>query len=159
MRELCQDSLSENIIPESRLIIYTDGSSHSNPGPAGAGVVITDAEGKIIREFSKYLGQMTNNGAEYSAFILGLKEALKLRARNIVIKVDSELVAKQLCGEYKVREESLRPFYNEAKQLMREFKEIEIAVVQRDKNKQADRLANKSINEAIKSRSDGYPPP
>ena len=146
------------MVSDRKLVIYTDGSSHSNPGPAGAGVVIMDEKGKVIRELSKYLGEMTNNSAEYMAFILALEEARRLNASDIIIKLDSELVVRQLRGEYKVRDADLFSLYSEAKSLMRNFKSVEIKSVQREENKHADRLANKSVKEMIKSRPDGYTP-
>lgn len=128
-----------------QLVIYTDGASRGNPGPAGAGVVILDGK-KKIKEISKYLGETTNNIAEYSAVVIALEEALALKADEVVIKLDSELAAKQLNGEYKVKDQEIRKLFEKVLGILRVFKRFEVRHIERAKNKEADKLANKAIN-------------
>jgi len=132
-------------LKNKRLTIYTDGASRGNPGPAGIGVVILEGK-KKIKEMSKYLGEATNNIAEYSAVIFALEEALALKADEVVIRVDSELVAKQLNGEYKVKDANIRKLFEKVLGILRIFSHFEIQHIGRDGNKDADKLANKAIN-------------
>ena len=127
------------------LTIYTDGASRGNPGPAGAGVIILDGK-KKIREISKYLGEATNNIAEYNAVVFALEEALALKADEIVIKLDSELVVRQLIGEYKVKDGEIRKLFEKVLGMLRIFRRFEVRHIERAKNKEADKLANKAIN-------------
>ncbi|MDD4203126.1 MAG: ribonuclease HI family protein [Candidatus Omnitrophica bacterium] len=129
-----------------KLTIYTDGGSRGNPGPAAIGVAIFDDKGKVIKELSKTIGIATNNVAEYSALIYGLQEALFLQAQEISVKLDSEFVVKQLKGEYKVKNENIRPLYYIAKHLETMFSKITITHVPREKNKSADALVNKALD-------------
>lgn len=126
--------------------IYIDGGARGNPGPAGVGVVILDANGKKIKEVSKYIGEATNNIAEYNALLYGLEEALMLRADDIAINMDSELVAKQLTGDYRVKDSNIKPLFERALNMLKSFKKFEIRHVEREKNKEADKLVNKAIN-------------
>lgn len=130
--------------------IFTDGASWGNPGKAGIGVIICGDDKKIIKEFGKYIGENTNNVAEYIALLYGLEESLKLGAEEIMINSDSELLVKQLRGEYKVKEPHLRRLFEQVAVLFKRFKKIEIKVIPRENNKKADKLANKAIDEAIK---------
>lgn len=127
------------------LTLYTDGASRGNPGPAGAGVIILDGK-KKIKEISKYLGEATNNIAEYSAVIFALEEALALKADEVVIKLDSELVARQLNGEYKVKDGEIRKLFEKVLGMLRIFRRFEVRRIERARNKEADKLANKAIN-------------
>ena len=129
-----------------RLILYIDGGARGNPGPAGIGVVILDESGKSIKEFGRYIGEATNNIAEYNALLYGLEEALILRADEIVINMDSELVAKQLSGDYRVKDSNIKPIFERAVNILKSFKKFEIKHVKRELNKEADRLVNKAIN-------------
>lgn len=129
-----------------KVFIYTDGGSRGNPGPAGIGVVILDEKKKRIRELSKYIGETTNNNAEYNALIYGLEEALNMQAEEAVIYLDSELVAKQLNGEYRVKNEDIRPLFEKAVAALKNFKTFKINHIDRSKNKEADKLVNKAIN-------------
>ena len=131
----------------TKLIIYTDGAARGNPGPAGAGVVIKDAGLKIVKELWDYLGETTNNQAEYRALIIALKSAAELGAGELDIFADSELMVSQLKGLYKVKNEGLIPLFNEAVGLFKKFKSCRISHVPREKNKEADRLANKAIDD------------
>ena len=126
--------------------IFIDGGARGNPGPAGIGVLILDGTGKKLKEVSKYIGEATNNIAEYNTLLYGLEEALILRADQIKINLDSELVAKQLGGEYRVKDENLRPLFERAVNMLKSFKNFEINHIVREKNKEADKLVNKAIN-------------
>ncbi|MDP2942514.1 MAG: ribonuclease HI family protein [Candidatus Omnitrophota bacterium] len=130
-----------------RLVIYVDGGSHGNPGPSGIGVVICDEKGNVIKNISKFIGDTTNNVAEYTALIYGLQEALILRADEVIINTDSELLAKQLSKEYKTKDAGLKPLYEQVSHLLTGFKKYEIKHIDRSENKGADRLANKAVGE------------
>jgi len=123
------------------LIIYTDGASRGNPGPAGIGVVITDAAGNTIREVSESIGETTNNVAEYQALLCGIAEAKKLSAAYVRVYADSELMVKQMNGVYQVKNEGLKPYYDEARERSREFERFSLAYIPREKNKRADALS------------------
>ena len=126
--------------------IFIDGGSRGNPGPSGIGVVILDKSGKKIKEFGKYIGETTNNIAEYNALLYGLEEALILRADEVLLNMDSELVAKQLTGDYRVNDTDIKPLFERAVNMLKGFKNFEIRHIEREKNKEADRLVNKAIN-------------
>lgn len=129
-----------------RLEIYIDGGARGNPGPAGVGVVVLDESGKRIKDVSKYIGEATNNIAEYNALLYGLEEALILRADEIKINLDSELVAKQITGEYRVKDSNIKPLFERALNMLKSFKNFEVNHIDRSKNKEADKLVNKAIN-------------
>jgi len=129
----------------SRVVIYSDGASKGNPGDAGIGVVITDEKGSVLSEIAEYIGKTTNNVAEYSALIRGIKEAAELRATQIDIRTDSKLLAMQLSGVYKVKSANLKPLFEEAVSLLRVFERVTISHVVRELNKRADELANEGI--------------
>jgi len=129
-----------------KIFIYTDGCSRGNPGHAGIGVVIFDDKKKKIKEIYKYLGTATNNVAEYNALLYGLEEALMLRADEIIINIDSELVTKQINGEYRVKDADIRPLFERALNMLKGFKSFEIKHIDRQYNKEADKLANKAVN-------------
>lgn len=127
--------------------LYVDGGSHGNPGPSGIGVIIYDEKGNVIRNISKFIGDTTNNVAEYTALIYGLQEALILRADEVMVNTDSELLAKQLSKEYKTKDAGLKPLYEQVSHLLTGFKKYEIKHIDRSGNKGADKLANKAIGE------------
>lgn len=135
-----------------KIVIYTDGGSRGNPGPAGTGVVIADANGKIIKEYSNFIGIKTNNEAEYEAIIFGLQKikALlgkeKIKNTEIEIKTDSQLVARQLLGKYKIEEERLFPLFIKIWNLKINFGHIKFTEIPREKNKKADKLANEAMD-------------
>ena len=129
-----------------KVIIYVDGGSRGNPGPSGVGVVILDANGKRLKEVSRYIGETTNNISEYNALLYGLEEALILRVDEIVVNLDSELVAKQLTGDYRVKDSGLKPLFERAMNMLKSFKSFEIRHIEREKNKEADKLVNRAIN-------------
>lgn len=128
------------------LIIHTDGGSRGNPGKAGIGCVIENQNGEK-EEIYKYIGVTTNNIAEYMALKTALLRAAELGEKNVSVFMDSELVVKQIKGEYKVRNEGLKPLYNEVMDIIKRFDSFEITHVMRSDNKEADRLANKAMDE------------
>ena len=129
-----------------KYLLYVDGGARGNPGPAGIGVVILDAGNKKVKEIYKYIGEATNNIAEYNALICGLEEALNLSARDIIVHMDSELIAKQLSGEYRVKNADLKELFEKAIEILKGFSSFEIKHIDRSKNKDADKLVNKAIN-------------
>jgi ribonuclease HI len=136
----------------SKLIIHSDGASKGNPGDAGIGVVISDEKGKVVSEIADYIGKTTNNVAEYQALIVGIVEAANLGATEIEIRTDSELLACQLTGVYKVKSSRLKPLYEEVMGLLRSFKRVSIGHVLREFNKRADELANEGIKKHWNSK-------
>ncbi len=126
--------------------IYVDGGSRGNPGPAGIGVVLYDESKKKVKDFYKYIGLATNNIAEYNAVLYGLQEALFQKRDEVRLFLDSELVAQQLKGEYRVRDAKIKPLFEQALHLISGFKKVEIKHIDREKNKEADKLVNKAIN-------------
>ena len=130
-----------------RLVIYTDGGSRGNPGPSGIGVIICDENGEAVRNLSKYIGETTNNVAEYTALIYGLQEALILRADEVIINSDSELLVKQLKKEYKIKDKDLKVLNGQLEHLLSGFKKYEINHIDRSLNKGADRLADKAVGQ------------
>lgn len=129
-----------------KLIIYTDGGSRGNPGPAAAGVVIKNSKGKTLASYGEYLGEQTNNFAEYSALISGLKKAQELGATEVACIVDSELLVKQMNLKYKVKEPNLQKLFVQAWNAMQKFKKIKIKHTLRDGNKEADAEVNKVLD-------------
>lgn len=134
------------ILKSKKMSLYIDGASRGNPGPAGIGVVILDESNKRLKEIYKYIGSTTNNIAEYNALVYALDEALMLRADEVVLNLDSELVVKQLNGEYKVKDENIKLFFEKALHILKSFRHFEIRHIDRSLNKEADKLANKAIN-------------
>lgn len=129
------------------LVANIDGGARGNPGPAGYGVVIEDESGKRIDSLHGYLGAQTNNFAEYSGLLAALEYALRHGYRSIKVRSDSELLVKQIKGEYKVRSQALVDVYGEAKELIRKFHSFQIRHVFREQNREADRLANQAMDE------------
>jgi len=128
------------------LTIFTDGGARGNPGPAAIGVVLLDDKGVIIGKIAKYIGPATNNIAEYLAVVYGLQEAVYHGAGKVILNVDSQIVARQLKGEYKVKDQNLRKFFDLAVSLSQRFDSIEIREIPRQKNKEADNLVNKALD-------------
>lgn len=124
-----------------KVTIFTDGASKGNPGAAGIGVVLSDSEARILAEISEYIGETTNNVAEYKALIRGLEKAAELGATEVEISTDSELMARQITGVYKVKAEHLKELHSKVLSLLRHFREVSITHVVREENKLADRLA------------------
>lgn len=123
-----------------------DGASRGNPGPAGLGVVIKNESKKTVKEFYKYIGRATNNIAEYNALVYGLQEAHMLGAEEVILNLDSELVARQLKGEFRVKDPQIKLLFDQAIHLINGFKKFDVVHISREKNKEADKLANKAIN-------------
>jgi len=132
-----------------QLILYIDGASRGNPGRAGAGIWITDGEGRKISEVSRYLGHKTNNEAEYWALLLGLKEAKRLGGEALQIFTDSELVERQIKGVYRVKDLDLKALHKIVIENLKRFSSFEIESIPREENKEADRLANQAIRRRI----------
>ena len=132
----------------STLHIHIDGAARGNPGPAGIGVVITDTNSLVVKNVKKFIGHATNNVAEYTALITGMEEARSLGAKELIINTDSELVAKQLGGEYKVKNAVLKDLYAKVKTILRDFEQVEVNNIPREDNGSADKLANKAIDGA-----------
>lgn len=136
-----------------KITIYTDGGSRGNPGKAAIGVVFCNEKDQIIKKYGEYLGDgLTNNDAEYSAVIFALKKFKALFGKAIAenseveFKLDSELVVKQLNGEYKVENEKIQKFFMEIWNLKLDFKSIKFKHIPREKNKEADRLVNEALD-------------
>ena len=129
--------------------LYTDGGARGNPGPAATGVVIIDSRSKVLVGKSKYLGRATNNQAEYQALIQGLEEVAKLAGRSkVAVKahLDSELIVKQMNGEYRVKDAGLKPLFTKANKLVDLLGGVQFIHVTRDKNNQADSLVNQELD-------------
>jgi len=133
-------------VKSKKVYLYIDGGSRGNPGPAGIGVVIMDVSNRKLKELYKYIGEATNNVAEYSALIYGLEEVRALAAEEAVIHMDSELVVRQISGIYKVKSPDIKPLFEKATELLKGFSSFEIKHIERAKNKDADKLANKAMN-------------
>jgi ribonuclease HI len=131
---------------DETITIEFDGGSRGNPGPAGIGVVLRAADGTPLVTLGRFIGRATNNVAEYKALITGLEEAKKLGASTIAIRGDSELIVKQMKGEYRVKNADLRELYAEAQHLLRHFDRATIDHNLRERNKLADRLANLAMD-------------
>ncbi|MEK7165068.1 MAG: ribonuclease HI family protein [Patescibacteria group bacterium] len=129
-----------------KLTIYTDGGARGNPGPAGIGVVLYNKKKEVVKEVSEYIGETTNNQAEYRALLRGLEEAKKTKATEVNIFMDSELVIKQLKQEYKVRDQELGKVFIKVWNLLQGFSDYSLKHVLRHKNKRADELVNQAID-------------
>jgi ribonuclease HI len=132
-----------------RTRLFTDGAARGNPGPAGAGAVIVSPEGHIVAKVGKFLGDSTNNVAEYMGLILGLKRAKAMGIKELEVLSDSELLVKQLHGDYAVKAEHLRPLHDEAQSLMKAFAWIQVRHIPREENGQADAMSNRAIDERL----------
>ena len=144
---------TSNINKEIDLIVVNvDGASRGNPGESGIGVAIFDKDSNLINEACDYLGVATNNIAEYKALILGLRLSIKYNAKKILFKSDSELMVKQIKGEYKVKNAQLKLLFAEVQDLFKKLPNWEIMHVPREENKEADLLANKGVEMSMKNR-------
>jgi ribonuclease HI len=131
---------------EEVLTLEFDGGSRGNPGPAGIGVVVRAADGTPLVTLGRFIGRTTNNVAEYQALVTALKKAKELGARRVAVRGDSELVVKQMRGEYRVKNEGLKGLYQEAQDLLAQFEQATISHNYRHKNALADRLANLAMD-------------
>ncbi len=131
-----------------RLVIHTDGAARGNPGPAGAGAVLRDAaDGALVAELAVFLGERTNNYAEWTAVELALEEALTHGASRIDLRTDSELVARQIAGRYRVKHPDLKPIHGRVMALLGRFAGYTVGHVPRELNREADRLSNVAIDQ------------
>jgi len=126
--------------------IYIDGASSGNPGESGAGIVILDGHGKELSRESIYLGHMTNNMAEYEALLYALEKARQSCIYNVSVYTDSLLVAKQISGEYRVKNLRLKGYSEETKKIIRNFNQFALQYIPREKNRLADKLAKEAVN-------------
>jgi len=137
---------------KDKFIVYTDGGARGNPGPSAIGVVIKNAKGEILKEYGEYLGETTNNEAEYKAAIFALKKVKalwgkeKAKKTEVQLFADSELLVKQLNGQYKVENAKIQQFFLELWNLKVDFKKVSFTAVPREKNKEADRLVNEALD-------------
>jgi ribonuclease HI len=130
------------------LILFTDGASRGNPGPAAAGIVIRTRGGEDLVSTGRVLGRMTNNQAEYRALLLGLEMALPYAPASLLVQMDSELVVKQMRGEYAVKSTDLAPLHKEARAAVAQFARVQFAYIPRRENALADALANRALDAA-----------
>lgn len=127
--------------------LYSDGAARGNPGPAGAGAVLIDAQGREVARLRQYLGETTNNVAEYQALLMGLEAALARGITRLGVRLDSELIVRQLQGAYRVKAPHLKPLFQQARELLSRFQAVDIAHVPRAQNRVADQLANEAIDQ------------
>ncbi len=132
-----------------RLVVHVDGGSRGNPGPAAAAAVLSTPEGEVVDEATVLIGVATNNVAEYRGVLLGLERARELGATEVEIVNDSELVARQLTGQYKVKHAGMRPLHQQASTALRDFERWSIRSVPRDLNADADALVNQALDAAV----------
>jgi ribonuclease HI len=131
-----------------KAILYSDGASRGNPGPAGAGAVLLDQDGHVLAELTKFLGVTTNNVAEYNGFILGLEEAKRRGVDDLEARMDSLLVVEQMRGRWKIKHPNMKPLALRAGELFASFPKRTIEHVPREANAIADALSNRAIDEA-----------
>lgn len=141
--------------PIAALTLAVDGAARGNPGPAGAGIVVRDAKGKVVGELSVFLGETTNNVAEYSALLSALAEAARRGARRVMIQTDSELMARQIDGAYRVKDPTLKVLHALAHQLLQGFDQWHVRHVPREQNRAADRLANRAVDAGLRTARRG----
>lgn len=127
--------------------LFADGGSRGNPGPAASAAVLIGPDGEMIEEVDAYLGVATNNVAEWTALLLGLQAAVDRGIRRLAVRLDSELVVKQLRGEYRVKHVNLQALHQRARKLLRAFEEIDVRHVPRKENAVADRLVNRVLDQ------------
>ena len=134
--------------PVTRAVLYSDGASRGNPGPAGAGAVLVLGEGRVMR-LGKYLGVQTNNVAEYQGVIIGLEKALEVGVRTLDVRADSMLAMMQLKGEWKLKNEGLKPLFERARSLIARFDQVTFRHIPREQNSAADEMSNRAIDEKM----------
>ena len=132
----------------TKVIVHVDGGARGNPGPAAAASVVSTPQGEVLDEAAELLGNVTNNVAEYRALLLGLARARALGAGEVEVVNDSELIAKQVQGHYKVKHEAMKPLYRQAMAALREFEGWSIRSVPRAQNAAADALVNQALDQA-----------
>jgi ribonuclease H / adenosylcobalamin/alpha-ribazole phosphatase len=134
------------VISPTHVIVHCDGAARGNPGPAGAGAIIVGDDGTVLAEIAEGLGETTNNVAEYTAAIRGLEEAERLGARTVDLRSDSQLLINQLTGRYRVKTAHLVPLHRRVRELVRGFDRVTFEHVPRERNVEADRLANVGVD-------------
>jgi ribonuclease HI len=139
-------SAADGGVKPHTLVIHVDGGARGNPGPAAIGVVVADPEGELVEEVAETIGVATNNVAEYRALLRGLERADALGAREVRLVNDSELVAKQLTGAYKVKHPAMKPLYEQAMRALQAFDTWSIRSVPRAQNARADALVNAALD-------------
>lgn len=132
-----------------RVVVHVDGGARGNPGPAAVAAVASNSDGEVLREASDFIGNTTNNVAEYRALLLGLELAEELGARDVEVVNDSQLVARQVGGQYRVKHAGLRPLYLEAMAALARFDRWAVRDVRREQNQRADELVNEALDEAL----------
>jgi len=137
--------------------VHIDGAARGNPGPAGLGVAFFGPDGKTQEGLARFIGEATNNVAEYRALLLALERAEELGYAELAVYSDSELLVRQIQGRYRVKHPALQPLFAEAKQRMGRFRRVEVHHVRREENSEADALANQGIDRAARSRAGGPP--
>ena len=141
-----------------KFLVYTDGGARGNPGPAAIGVVISDEKGQVLKEYGEYIGETTNNEAEYRAAIFALKKIKSLwgketvKSAEVQVFADSELLVKQLNGEYKIENPKIQSFFLELWNLTIDFKKVVFSAIPREKNREADRLVNEALDAQGKAK-------
>jgi ribonuclease HI len=134
------------------LVVHCDGAARGNPGPAGAGAYLTTPDGEVVAEVAEGLGETTNNVAEYTAAILGLERAAALGARDVLLRSDSQLLVNQLTGRYRVKTAHLQPLHRRVRELAAGFDRVRFEHVPRERNVDADRLANAGVDAWLAAR-------
>jgi ribonuclease HI len=132
-----------------KAVLYTDGASRGNPGPAAIGAVIKDGRGRVLARISRRIGRTTNNQAEYRAIIVALEEALRMGVARVEVKSDSELAVNQINGRYRVKNPRLQPLNQRVRQLQQSFQSFVITSIPRHQNAEADRLSNAALDSAV----------
>ncbi len=133
--------------------LYADGGSRGNPGPAASGAVLVDPSGEIVDTVGLFLGRATNNVAEWTALCIGLERAAERGINRLAVRMDSELVVKQLRGEYRVKHEGLQPLFRRARALLNKFEHVDVAHVRRKDNALADRVVNEVLDHEASASS------
>ena len=136
-------------IKNKKLVIYTDGGARNNPGPAGIGAVLYDDKKNKLAEISEYIGETTNNQAEYQAVYKAIKKAKEFSSGELIFYLDSELVVKQLSGEYKVKNKDLAPWFVKIYNETLGFKKVKFNHIPRERNTEADKLANQAMDKGF----------
>jgi ribonuclease HI len=139
--------VSDEVSPR-RILIYTDGAARGNPGPAGLGAILRDAQtGEVLAEMARFLGIRTNNYAEWTAVEEAVRQALELGASQLDLRMDSELVARQISGRYRVKHADLKPIHARVMAMLGQLESYTVGHVPRELNRDADRLSNVAIDE------------
>jgi ribonuclease H / adenosylcobalamin/alpha-ribazole phosphatase len=144
--------------PRHSVIVSCDGAARGNPGPAGIGVQITDPDdGTVLGEIAEGIGETTNNVAEYTAAIEGLKKAKDLGATEVLLRSDSKLLIEQLSGRWRVKHPNMKPLHAQVRELVKDFDDVQFEHVRRERNTEPDRLANEGVDAWLAGRAaDGW---